>query len=207
MITFDSSEISNWADKPDAQHQLPEIIRRLILATVPLPSLLDMPSGSSVWLPSWDGLLITVEGNAWVPDGASAWELSCEKNLGSKAIADYKKRTENPQGLDRPKTTFVFVTPRRWVGKWNWAKACNEESLWADVRALDADDLVAWLGQAPVVAHSFARLIGKLPATGVIPLDEWWETWSTATNPWISPELVAAGRQDEAERIAQWFRG
>ena len=207
MITFDSSEISNWADKPDAQHQLPEIIRRLILATVPMPSLLDMPSGSSVWLPSWDGLLITVEGNAWVPDGASAWELSCEKNLGSKATADYKKRTENPQGLDRPKTTFVFVTPRRWVGKWNWAKACNEESQWTDVRALDADDLVAWLGQAPVVAHWFDRLIGKLPVTGVIPLNEWWEHWSTAANPRVSPELAAAGRQDQAERIAQWFQG
>ena len=50
MITFDSSEIANWADKPDAQHQLPELIRRLILATVPTPSLLHIPSGSSVWL-------------------------------------------------------------------------------------------------------------------------------------------------------------
>ena len=39
MITFDSSEIANWADKPGAQHQLPELIRRLMLATVPMPSL------------------------------------------------------------------------------------------------------------------------------------------------------------------------
>ena len=46
MIPFDSSEIANWADKPDAQHQLPELIRRLILATVPTPSLLHIPSGS-----------------------------------------------------------------------------------------------------------------------------------------------------------------
>ena len=67
MITFDSSEIANWADKPDAQHLLPELIRLLILATVPMPSLLDMPSGSSVWLPGWDGLLITERGNAWGP--------------------------------------------------------------------------------------------------------------------------------------------
>ena len=47
MIPFDSSGIANWADKPDAQHQLPELIRRLILATVPTPSLLDIPNGSS----------------------------------------------------------------------------------------------------------------------------------------------------------------
>ena len=207
MITFDSSEIANWADKPDAQHQLPELIRRLILATVPKPSLLDMPSGSSVWLPSWDGLLVTVEGNAWVPDGTSAWEFSREKAPGSKATADYKKRTKNPQGVDRPKATFVFITPRKWTGKRKWATERREEGQWADVQALNADDLVAWLGQALVVAHWFARLIGKFPATGVIPLNEWWEHWSTAANSWVSPELAAAGRQDQAERIAQWFQG
>ena len=75
------------------------------------------------------------------------------------------------------------------------------------LRILGADDLVAWLEQAPAVAHWFARLIGKLPASGVVSLDEWWENWSTVANPEISPELVTAGRQDQAERIAQWFRG
>ena len=43
MISFDSSEIDHWSDKPDAHHQLPELIRRLVMATVPMPSLLDMP--------------------------------------------------------------------------------------------------------------------------------------------------------------------
>ena len=207
MIPFDSSEISNWADKPDADHLLPDLIRRLILATVSMPSLLDMPRGSSVWLPGWDGLLVTEEGNAWVPEGASAWEFSREKAPGKKATADYTKRTKNPQGVDSSKATFMSVTPRKWVGKRKWATERGKEGQWSDVRALNADDLVAWLGQAPAVAHWFARLIGKLPATGVVPLDEWRENWSTATNPWISPELVAAGRQDKAERIAQWFQG
>ena len=207
MISFDASEISNWADKPDSQHQLPELIRRLILATVPMPSHLDMPSGSSEWLPGWDGLLVTSEGNAWAPYGASAWEFSREKNTGSKATADYKKRTANPKNVDVPTTTFVFVTPRTWKGKDKWVKERVKEGQWPDVRALNADDLVAWLGQAPAIAHWFARLIGKLPATGVVPLDDWWEHWSKATNPWISPELVTAGRQDQAERIVQWCRG
>ena len=207
MIPFDSSEILNWADKPDSQHQLPELIRRLILATVPMPSLLHMPSGSSVWLSGWDGLLVTEEGNAWAPYGASAWEFSTEKKAGSKATADYKKRTANPQSVDASLATFVFVTPRAWKGKDKWIKDRCKESHWADVRALDADDLVTWLGQAPVVAGWFARLIGKLPATGVTSLDEWWENWSTVTDPKVSPELVTAGRQDEAGRLAQWFQG
>ena len=41
MIAFDSSEIVHWADNPDAHHQLPELVRRLILATVPMLSLLQ----------------------------------------------------------------------------------------------------------------------------------------------------------------------
>ena len=74
MISFDASEIDHWSDKPDAHHQLPELIRRLVMATVSMPSLLDIQSGSSVRLPGWDGLLVVESGNAWVPGSASAWE-------------------------------------------------------------------------------------------------------------------------------------
>ncbi len=207
MIPFDPSEISNWADKPDSQHQLPELVRRLILATAPMPSLLYMPSGSSVWRPGWDGLLDVKDGNPWIPDGASAWEVSCRNDSKRKASEDYEKRTANPEGVDIPATSFVFVTPRIWDAKSEWASERGEDHQWADVRALDGNDLVALLEQAPAVAHWFARLIGKLPATGVISLDEWWENWSTVAVPRISPELVTAGRQDEADRLAQWFQG
>ncbi len=206
MIPFDSSEIVRWADNPDADHQLPELVRRLILATVPMPSLLHMPSGSSVSRPGWDGLLVVEKGNAWVPDGASAWEFSREGDPKRKATDDYNKRTTDSKGVDTPISKFVFVTPRKWDGKLAWVNERQEEGPWANVRVLDADDLVAWLGQAPAVAHWFARLIGKLPATGVVPLDEWWENWSIVANPRISAELVTAGRQDQAERISQWFR-
>ena len=205
MIPFDPSDIVNWADKPDAHHKLPELVRRLVLATVPMPSLLQMPSGSSVSRPGWDGLLVVEKGNAWVSDGASAWEFSCEGSPKRKATDEYNKRTTKPKGVDAPGTTFVFVTPRKWDGKLAWAKERQEGGPWANVRVLDADELVAWLGQAPAVAHWFARLIGKFPATGVVSLDEWWENWSTVANPRISAQLVTAGRQEQVERISQWF--
>ena len=206
MIAFDPSEIVRWADNPDAQNKLPDLVRRLVLATVPMPSVLNMPSGSSVSRPGWDGLLVVKEGNAWVPNDASAWEFSREGDPKSKATTDYNKRTTDPKGVDAPTTTFVFVTPRKWDGKLAWANERREKGPWSDVQVLDADDLVAWLGQTPAVAHWFARLIGKLPATGVVPLDEWWENWSTVANPLISAELVSAGRQDQAERLSQWSR-
>ena len=207
MISFDSAEIVNWADQPDAHHVLPELVRRLILATIPLPEFLDMPSGSSVRMPSWDGSLFASDGNAWVSGGASAWEFSCEKSPKGKADRDFEKRKNNPQGEIPSQTTFVFLTARRFRGKKAWANNRRQEGHWSSVRALDADDLIAWMEQAPAVAGWFARLNGKLPDTGVIPLDEWWESWSSATQPKIIPELVIAGRSAEVDALGEWATG
>ena len=63
MIELDSREIERWAQMPDAPYQLPTLIRRLRFATVPIPSLIDIPSGSSAWKPGWDGLLEIECGN------------------------------------------------------------------------------------------------------------------------------------------------
>ena len=207
MIPFDSSEISNWADKPDANHQLPELVRRLILATIPQTARIVMPSGSSVRLPGWDGLLEVPDGNPWVPKGKSAWEFTCNKNSKGKADDDYSKRTKDPLTIEPAKSTIVLVTARRWSEKSEWIAARQKEASWSDVSFLDADDLVAWLHQAPAVAGWFSRIIGKLPDTGVIPLSEWWDHWSTATDPQIAPELVLASRRDQVEALRQWAEG
>ena len=207
MISFDSSEIVNWADRPDAHHVFPELVRRLILATIPLPGFLDMPSGSSVRMPGWDGLLSVSEGNTWVSRGDSAWEFSCNNSPKQKADQDYEKRTANPRSVIASQTTFVSVTARRFGGKNEWMNERRQEGNWASVCALDADDLTTWLEQAPAVAGWFARKIGKLPETGVVPLEEWWEEWSSATQPQIIPELVMAGRSAEVDALGEWARG
>ena len=160
--SFDASEIHNWSDTTDAENKLPDIVRRLILDTLSKPPIrIDMPSGSSVRLPGWDGLLEVGSGNAWVPSGDSGWELSGNKKVAGKANEDYDKRTKDPLGLDKATTTFVFVTSRRWPGKRQWERDRHEEGEWYDVRAYDADDLVTWLGQSPGVTRWFSDLIGK----------------------------------------------
>ena len=166
MISFDPLDIDHWSGKRNAADQLPVLIRRLVMATVPKVLRLDIPGDSSVQLPGWDGLVDVEDGNAWVPSGASAWEFSCKqgRKLTSKATDDYDKRTTDPLGVDKSKTTFVFATSRLWSTKREWVRERREDDDWADVRALDADDLVAWLEQAPQVAAWFAQLIGKLPA-------------------------------------------
>ena len=207
MITFDSSEIVNWADKPDSSHKLPELVRRLILATIPQTSSISMPSGSSVRMPGWDGLLEVTEGNIWVPHGKSAWEFTCDKDSKRKADEDYEKRTENTLGIERTETTVVLATTRRWSGKCDWVATRKGESHWSDVRFLDADDMVVWLEQAPAVAGWFSNLIGKLPDRGVVPLGEWWEHWNSATQPQITPRLVLAGRRDQVDDLQEWAEG
>ena len=205
MLHFDPSEISNWASLPNANHQLPELIRRLILATT-TPTLLDIPGGSAVWRSGWDGLVEAVEGNAWVATGVSVWELSCQREPGTKASADYRKRTDDPQGVAPAGATFVFVTPRQWSGKQNWIKQRRGAGEWAEVRAFDASDLATWLEQAPAVATWFARLIGKLPAGGYVTLEDWWQNWATVSQPNISPQLVLAGRQESADKLGEWMQ-
>ena len=207
MITFDSSEIVNWADKPDSNYELPELVRRLILATIPQTSRISMPSGSSVRMRGWDGLLEVPEGNRWVPQGKSAWEFTCDKDSKQKADKDYEKRTESTLGIERTQTTFVLVTTRRWLGKSDWESTRKGESRWSDVRFLHADDLVEWLDQAPAVARWFSNLIGKLPDQGVVPLGEWWEHWNSATHPQITPDLVLAGRRGQVDDLQEWAEG
>lgn len=206
MIQIDPTEIESWADKPGAPHELPELIRRLILATVPRPSLLRIPSGSSVRLPGWDGILEAEEGNTWVPSGASAWEISCEKAVGAKAGKDYEARTHEPLGQEPSETTLLIVTARRWKGRDSWIKKRRAVGHWHDIKVLDSVDLAAWLEQAPAVAEWFAKLIGKLPETGVIPLEEWWEKWSSMASPPLTPDLVVASRSDQVAAVGQWFQ-
>ena len=206
MIPFEPSEVSSWANRPDANHQLPELIRRLILATVPELSRLEMSSGSAVWLSGWDGQLTADTGNAWVPRGNLSWELSCRSDVSAKANDDYRKRTNPPQGDPDATTTFVFVTARQWGGKEQWAEARRADGKWADVRAYDGGDLAAWLAQTPAVAEWFGDVIGKLPSDGYTTLDEWRENWTTVAEPSISPALVVAGRQGSVDRLSGWIQ-
>ena len=160
-FTFDASDLENWADKTSAWTQLPGIVRQMVLETVPEVHRIRMPSGSSVNRPGWDGYLEVERANPWVSEGTSVWEFSCRTDIRAKATEDYDNRTPDPPGVDARSSTFVFVTARRWGegDKGKWITDRLQEGEWHDIRVLDADDLVAWLEQAPQAAESLARLM------------------------------------------------
>jgi len=204
-ISANATDIDQWADRREAQATLPRLIRRLILASTRRVERLHFRSDEGVQLAGWDGIAQVPEGSFYVPDGVSGWELSTRSDSKGKADDDYKTRSDNPLQLHPPNTSFVYATARRWSGKENWADEKQREGVWKDVRAYDADDLDTWLEQAPAVDLWFSILLGKRPL-GAIDLNSFWDAWSGATRPHLTPELVMAGREDSVQKIHQWIR-
>ncbi len=203
-----ASDLSNWADTQARKMQalLPDIIRRLALATTPDQEMCDFPTGDSTYAPGWDGKINTPQGNQYVPDGRSGWEMGCDKKPTAKANEDIKKRKNEPLGLAPKDTAFVFVTPRRWKGKARWIADRQKERFWADVCAMDADDLEQWLGRAPHVAIWLAKEMGKY-TSGVMHISEFWEGWQARTNPALNSEAVLSGRDNsrDSEIFQNWI--
>ncbi|WP_406227107.1 hypothetical protein ACI7YU_18735 [Pseudomonas siliginis] len=189
-----ASQIIDWVSQhaKDAQTQLPLWIRRLCYQAGKIHEI-SFPAGDSTFRPGWDGLLVTSEENAWVPSGTSCWEIGCDVAVDNKCKSDFLKRTQKTPRAARAVTTFVFVTPRRWLKKDLWAASERLKNEWAGIRVIDADDLEQWLEQFPAIALQFAEQIG-LQGAGVESLERRWQQWSTKCRPAITPEAFFTDR-------------
>jgi len=171
---------------------LPILVRKLIVETAK-PTEIAMPGGDSVGRPGWDGVLTVTDGNAWVPTGSSRWEMGCDKDVSRKAEEDFKKRTAECIGAGAD-SSFVFVSPHRWSKKQSWRGKSKDSSQWQDVKALDADDLEAWLEIAPATTLWLGALLGLMGA-GIQSVESYWEAWRTQSRIALSIESISAGRE------------
>lgn len=203
---IDGMDLNLWANRRESQGKLPVLLRRLIRATTAGIKRISLPSDEAIQLPGWDGIVITDEGNEYVPLGLSAWELGTNSDIKGKADKEYKKRTAKPGDVEPAETCFVFVTPRRWHGKESWLEEKRRESVWKDVQVYDGDDLASWLETAPGVHIWASVLLGKQPE-GCLDLQTFWEEWASVTYYAIGPELIIASRQDAVSEIAKWLNG
>ncbi|WP_029007349.1 helix-turn-helix domain-containing protein [Azospirillum halopraeferens] len=204
---INATDLTQWGERRDAQNDLPELISRLIYASCGFAARLRFPVGDSIHLPGWDGLCETDHAVPFVPAGCSAWELGVQRTrISDKAEADYAKRSGAPKNVNPAETAFIFVTPHRWPGKTDWAKAKAADGVWREVRVIDADDLIQWLDACPAVAQWLAIRIGRRPAE-LSNLDEVWDTWSLATEPRLSPDLILTGRDAQATAVLKWLGG
>jgi hypothetical protein len=122
-----AQDLDRWAATPPSKLLLPELLRRLVRATVPADHLkkLDFPSEAEVHRPGYDGTTVTTKGTLYVPEGVGLWELGCEVgNARGKADRDYEKRIEeheekakagDAEDIGQPEGNVDLTTLRQWV--------------------------------------------------------------------------------------------
>jgi hypothetical protein len=196
-----AEDIEAWAERViEARTQFPRLIRRLIPQTNDQVTTLSMRADMGAGVPGYDGIVEASRATPFVPAGRSVWELGTGGDPLDKANRDYRKRTDNPLGEDLASTTFVFVTSRRWPEGDAWAQRKRNEGKWLDVQVRDADAIDQAFDDAPAVHFWISELLGKQVA-GIQMIEAWWERFSACTTPNLTPELVLAGRLDEAAAL------
>jgi hypothetical protein len=202
-----AQDLSNWGGTRDGQEGLPELISRLILATVGPSAKLRFPAGDSIQFAGWDGICTIPVGAGSVPDGVSVWEFGAQRTgVRGKADQDYGKRSTGPTTVERQETTFVFVTPQRWPQKDQWSREKLAEGVWKQVLAYDGDDLVHWLDLCPGVSKWLSLRIGR--RTGdVRGIGQVFDEWSLATDPTLSADLLLGDRDEQATEVRRWLNG
>lgn len=211
MRLIETTHLKTWAGSKSAESRFPHLVKALICAVIE-PDKLRMPSGDAVWVPGFDGVVTSIEKNRFVPTGLSVWELGTNADFRSKANEDYEKRSkdkeprekEKPkQKVDRPQTTFVFVTPLVWKDKQDWVDQKKAKGIWQDVTVVDGVDLQDWIEAAPAVNLQFGADLGLVPEEGLQTPEQAWGDWSHRSLPPASEELVVAGRQEQEKEFIE----
>ena len=206
---IEATDLDQWAERNDGKQYFPELIERLIQASVGyVPSQFLFRSGDSTQQAGWDGICEQDANSSlpWLPVGASGWEFGAQAGgLKKKANEDYEAREKDPLGLDPTKTTFVFATPRRWAQGKKWAKEKSEKKFWKDVAVIDADDLVHWLDQYPQVQQWLGARLGKV-VLNTKSLADFWSQWRLSTERPSTAELVFAERDEDGTKLLKWLR-
>jgi hypothetical protein len=194
-----------WANEQNARELLPLLIRRLTRAVVPSGAFVNFPAMEQVHRPGLDGVVeVSQFSNQFVPNGKSAWEMGVNEDKVSKANSDFKIRTENTDVSIQKETTFVFVTPREWQGKDDWAKSKRHNTDWKEVVVLDCNDLEHWIETCPAVDVWFSIATKRRPF-GIIDLGNQWDALSRiAVNP-LSHDVMLSSRDETCAKLLKWF--
>lgn len=207
-------KLHSHSDYAESHGLIPELLLRLICASVQNPIELRLPVGGSVGQRGWDGLLFSpIAFDPYVPKGQSFWEIGVGGNPEKKATDDFRKRTERTPDSDRATSAFVFVTARSAYHCWNseaqsaWIKKHRESANWRDIRIIDGTKLVQWLYFFPEIDFWLADKFG-LPTTGLsTPALHWKKLQRYGAPPDLKPEVFLSGREKAVEHVVKLFEG
>ena len=201
-------DLQHWADSKESEGLMPELMRRLIHASITDISRISFPNEDCIDLPGFDGVLEYSSSSAYIPSGKVAFEIGTNQEQKHKADGDYNKRTENISEEERTITNFVFVIPRKWKSANAWEKKRNEERKWKSVRVLTAVELEDWLSVCPTVAVWLAAKMGIINETAKLKsLEDYWKKWSTNSKGIVLDKgILLGGREDECKRLINYVK-
>lgn len=191
---------------PEAEDELPRLVRSLIAETALSAEWIDMPAGSGVSQPGWDGFVKCSKGNRFVPGGLSVWELSAQRSgSDAKARADYDKRVKNTADAERTDTAYVAMMCAPWTKAREFEHEKSRSGDFRLVRVLNVDSLEAWLECAPLTTVWLRERMGER-VSGVKTLSAWWAQWLDSTTAPLDAPMVLAGRDTQAENLRERCR-
>lgn len=208
-----AQDIDRWASTPQAKFLLPDLLRRLVFATVPRENLkkIDFPSGAEVQRPGYDGTTVTTKTTPFVPEGVCFWELGCDANPKKKAQDDYDKRIKRHQErLNAGETenlaevTYITVTALDWQKAEDWAKDRRTEGKFKDVQVYDSNRLEHWIQDAPAVGLWLAQKI-KGKHDGVLDLEAHWANVQATLRRPLPPKILLVNRDGIGTSFSEWL--
>ncbi len=192
-------------DKRKFESLFPELVKRLILSSCQSVSHIRIPGHDDVWAPGFDGIVESQEQTTYVAAGKSVWEFGTNADSLNKINNDYKKRTDNPLGIDKSTTTFYLVIPRIWaydnqgVSRTKWESERKDE--WRDIRVYDASVLCDWIDSEPDVCAWLFEQYGEGKHLNFSTVTGGWTLFSNRTNPPLTSSMFLEGRQDETSEF------
>ena len=204
FLTIEARQIEEWAGRIRARDHLPVLLRRLVHASGRELRHVDFPGYDNAQRHGWDGRVEAGGATPWVPEGRSFWEFGVDRRSRAKAEADYRTRLGALPPEERAKSTFVFVTPRNWSGKVEWARGKEAASDWKAVRALDASDLEQWAETTIAPRIWLAGELG-LSTEGFESLERFWNRWAEASDPPMTPAIFAPSIAAHLNNFKTWL--
>ena len=211
MKWITASDLNDWVRQhsKDAQQYMPELVEKLIYASVKSRSALSkmrIPVGDKTYLKGFDGVVECSENIYMVPAGTSVWEIGTDIKYQEKAESDFKASKNKENWIDRETATFVFITPRTWNGSKQWEQQKRILRQWKDVRVFTDIELEHWLEQCPSAALWLASKIKDVDTANVVDLETYWMDWASSESVSIPRKMLIGGRNQETQQLIDSFK-
>lgn len=196
-------------NKRKGQEVFPELIKRLIIATVNNNAGIRFPSGDSIWTPGFDGIITNITNvSCYVPIGNSLWEMGTNIGYMRKINDDYQKRTQEGVSFDKSEYSFMLCTPYIWSGTGdksllNWESEKNNLSAWKNVKIIDGEIITDWLNKNVEVALWLLKEFEKNIDLEMDIFSSKYKNMSEITKPILNSEIMLCSNNDNADKFLE----